>query len=160
MKQGVIQILTFDKVRHGKRQVNKMKNETCIFCKIAAGDIPSATIYEDEDFRVILDIEPASKGHALILPKDHYANLYELPEEVAAKVLLVAKKVVTAMTEILGCDGYNVLQNNGEVAGQTVFHYHMHLIPRYKDDTVNIKWAPGKLTEEIRNEILEKMNEK
>ena len=137
-----------------------MKNENCIFCKIAAGEIPSATIYEDADFRVILDIEPASKGHALILPKEHYANLYELPEEFASKVLVVAKKVVTAMTEVLGCDGYNVLQNNGEVAGQTVFHFHMHLIPRYKDDQVNIKWKPGNLKEEWKEEILAKMNEK
>ena len=137
-----------------------MKNENCIFCKIAAGEIPSATIYEDEDFRVILDIEPASKGHAWILPKEHYANLYELPEELAAKVLLVAKKVVTAMTDIVGCDGYNVLQNNGVAAGQTVFHYHMHLIPRYENDTVNIKWAPGSLSSELKEEILEKMNKK
>ena len=137
-----------------------MKNENCIFCKIAAGEIPSATIYEDADFRVILDIEPASKGHALILPKEHYANLYELPEELASKVLVVAKKVVTAMTEVLGCDGYNVLQNNGEVAGQTVFHFHMHLIPRYKDDQVNIKWKQGTLKEEWKEEILAKMNEK
>ena len=137
-----------------------MKREDCIFCKIAAGDIPSATIYEDEDFRVILDIEPASKGHALILPKEHYANLYELSDELVAKVLLVAKKVITAMTEVLGCDGYNVLQNNGEVAGQTVFHFHMHLIPRYKDDDVNIKWKPGTLTEELKAEIVSKMNKK
>ena len=137
-----------------------MKNENCIFCKIAAGEIPSATIYEDADFRVILDIEPASKGHALILPKEHNANLYELPEELASKVLVVAKKVVTAMTEVLGCDGYNVLQNNGEVAGQTVFHFHMHLIPRYKDDQVNIKWKQGTLKEEWKEEILAKMNEK
>lgn len=137
-----------------------MKNENCIFCKIAAGDIPSATIYEDEDFRVILDIEPASKGHALILPKEHYANLYELPEELASKVLVVAKKVVTAMTEVLGCDGYNVLQNNGETAGQTVFHFHMHLIPRYDKDNVNIKWKPGTLKEEWKEEILAKMNKK
>ena len=137
-----------------------MKKENCIFCKIAAGDIPSATIYEDEDFRVILDIEPASKGHALILPKEHYANLYELSDELLAKVLLVAKKVITAMTEVLGCDGYNVLQNNGEAAGQTVFHFHMHLIPRYKDDDVNIKWKPGTLTEELKAEIVSKMNKK
>lgn len=135
-----------------------MKNENCIFCKIAAGDIPSATIYEDDDFRVILDIEPASKGHALILPKDHYANLYELPEELASKALIVAKKVITKMTEIVGCDGYNVLQNNGEAAGQTVFHFHMHLIPRYKEDDVTIKWNPGTLTEELKAEILTKMN--
>lgn len=134
-----------------------MKNDNCIFCKIAAGEIPSATIYEDDDFRVILDIEPASKGHALILPKEHYANLYELPEELASKVLVVAKKVVTKMTEIVGCEGYNVLQNNGEVAGQTVFHFHMHLIPRYKEDDVTIKWNHGALTDELRAKILSKM---
>ena len=134
-----------------------MKNENCIFCKIAAGEIPSATIYEDDDFRVILDIEPASKGHALILPKEHYANLYELPEELASKALIVAKKVITRMTEIVGCEGYNVLQNNGEVAGQTVFHFHMHLIPRYKDDDVAIGWKQGELTDVLKADILSKM---
>lgn len=136
-----------------------MKQENCIFCKIAAGEIPSATIYEDEDFRVILDIEPASKGHALILPKEHFANLYELSDEIAAKALIVAKKVISKMTDIVGCDGYNVVQNNGEAAGQTVFHFHMHLIPRYKDDNVNITWKQGSLTEEVKAEILSKMNE-
>ena len=136
-----------------------MRQDNCIFCKIAAGDIPSATIYEDNDFRVILDIEPASKGHALILPKEHYANLYELSDELAAKALIVAKKVITKMTGILGCDGYNVVQNNGEAAGQTVFHFHIQLIPRYKDDNVNIGWSQGNLTEEIKAEILSGMNE-
>ena len=136
-----------------------MKQENCIFCKIPAGDIPSATIYEDDDFRVILDIEPASKGHALTLPKEHYANLYELSDEVATKALLVAKKVISKMTDILGCDGYNVVQNNGVAAGQTVFHFHIHLIPRYKDDDVNIAWKQGSLTEDVRAEILSKMNE-
>lgn len=136
-----------------------MRQDNCIFCKIAAGDIPSATIYEDNDFRVILDIEPASKGHALIVPKEHYANLYELSDELAAKALIVAKKVITKMTDILGCDGYNVVQNNGEAAGQTVFHFHIHLIPRYKDDNVNIGWSQGNLTEEIKAEILSGMNE-
>ena len=134
-----------------------MRDENCIFCKIAAGEIPSATIYEDEDFRVILDIEPASKGHALILPKEHYANLYELDDELASKALVLAKKMITKLTDILGCDGYNVLQNNGPVAGQTVFHFHMHLIPRYKEDDVRIGWKAGKLTEEVREEILEKI---
>ena len=136
-----------------------MRQDNCIFCKIAAGDIPSATIYEDNDFRVILDIEPASKGHALILPKEHYANLYELSDELAAKALIVAKKVITKMTGILGCDGYNAVQNNGEAAGQTVFHFHIHLIPRYKDDNVNIGWSQGSLTEEVKAEILSGMNE-
>ena len=130
-----------------------MRDENCIFCKIAAGDIPSATVYEDDDFRVILDIEPASKGHALILPKEHYANLYELPDELASKVLVLAKKVITKLTDIFGCDGYNVLQNNGEVAGQTVFHFHMHLIPRYKEDDVTITWKHGVLTDDIKEAI-------
>ena len=134
-----------------------MKNDNCIFCKIAAGEIPSATIYEDDDFRVILDIEPASKGHALILPKEHYANLSELPEELASKALIVAKKVITKMTKIVDCEGYNVLQNNGEVAGQTVFHYHIHLIPRYKEDDVTIEWNHGSLTDELKSEILSQM---
>ena len=133
-----------------------MVDNNCIFCKIAGGQIPSATVYEDADFRVILDIEPASKGHALILPKEHYANLYELDDELASKALVLAKKMITKLTDILGCDGYNVLQNNGPVAGQTVFHFHMHLIPRYKEDDVKIGWKMGKLTEEVREEILEK----
>lgn len=134
-----------------------MKVDNCIFCKIAAGEIPSTTIYEDEDFRVILDIEPASKGHALILPKEHYANLYELDDALASKALVVAKKVIAQMTEVLGCDGYNVLQNNGAAAGQTVFHFHMHLIPRYKEDDVKIGWKLGKLTDEVRQEIVAKL---
>ncbi len=134
-----------------------MKLDNCIFCKIAAGEIPSTTIYEDDDFRVILDIEPASKGHALILPKEHFANLYELDDALAAKALVVAKKVITHMTEVLGCDGYNVLQNNGPAAGQTVFHFHMHLIPRYKEDDVKIGWKLGKLTEDVKQEIIEKL---
>lgn len=110
-----------------------MKDNNCIFCKIAAGEIPSNTIYEDDKFKVILDLSPAAKGHSLIIPKEHYANLFELDEEVAAEAMKLAKKMATHMKEVLNCDGFNLLQNNGEVAGQTVFHFHMHLIPRYKD---------------------------
>ena len=104
----------------------------CIFCRIANGEIPSATLYEDDDFRVILDLGPASKGHALILPKSHAANIYELPDELAGKAMVLAKKMAGRMTEALECDGFNIVQNNGEVAGQTVFHFHMHLTPRYE----------------------------
>ncbi len=134
-----------------------MRDENCIFCKIANGEIPAATLYEDEDFRVILDLGPASKGHALILPKEHYANLYELDDEVASKVLVLAKKMITKLTDVLGCDGYNLVQNNGEVAGQTVHHFHMHLIPRYEGDQVGLTWTPGTLTEEDKEEILSKL---
>ena len=129
----------------------------CIFCKIANGEIPSATLYEDEDFRVILDLGPASKGHALILPKAHAANIYEISDDMAAKAMILAKKMATKMTEELKCDGFNIVQNNGEPAGQTVFHFHMHLIPRYEGDQVGITWKPGTLTDEVKNEILEKL---
>ena len=130
-----------------------MKKDDCIFCKIANGEIPSKTLYEDDAFRVILDLGPATKGHALILPKDHYANLYELPDETAAKVMQLAKKMATQMTEKLGCDGFNLVQNNGETAGQTVFHFHMHLIPRYENDGQKIGWNPGSPTQEELEEI-------
>ena len=129
----------------------------CIFCKIANGEIPSATLYEDEDFRVILDLGPASKGHALILPKAHAANIYEISDDMAAKAMILAKKMATKMTEALKCDGFNIVQNNSEPAGQTVFHFHMHLIPRYEGYQVGITWKPGTLTDEVKNEILEKL---
>ena len=108
-----------------------MRDENCIFCKIIAGEIPSNTIYEDDEFKVVLDVSPASKGHALILPKNHYADLYEIDENVAADAMKLAKKLAIHMTDVLKCDGFNLVQNNHEVAGQTVFHFHMHLIPRY-----------------------------
>ncbi len=128
-------------------------NNDCIFCKIANGEIPSKTVYEDENFRVILDLGPATKGHALILPKEHYANLFELPEDTAAAAMKVAKKLSAQMVENLGADGLNLVQNNGEVAGQTVKHFHLHLIPRYKDDGQNILWKPGKVSQEELEEI-------
>lgn len=128
--------------------------EDCIFCKIANGEIPAATLFEDEDFRVILDLNPAAFGHSLILPKKHAANLFELPDETAAKALVLAKKIGGKLKEGLHADGLNVVQNNGEAAGQTVFHFHMHLIPRYQDDTVNVKWKPGTLTDADKEKIL------
>lgn len=120
-----------------------MRDDNCIFCKLANGVFPTNTIYEDEEFRVILDLEPAAKGHALILPKDHYKNLYELPDETAGKVMKLAKKMAIRMTDKLGADGFNLVQNNNEIAGQTVFHFHMHLIPRYNDDGQKINWIKG-----------------
>ena len=133
--------------------------ENCIFCKIANGEIPAATLYEDENFRVILDLGPASKGHALILPKSHAANIYELSDEMAAKAMILAKKMATAMTAALKCDGFNIVQNNGECAGQTVFHFHMHLIPRYEGDGVGLTWKPGQLSDEDKEEILNRVKE-
>ena len=130
-----------------------MKDENCIFCLLAGGDIPTATLYEDDQFRVILDAGPATKGHALILPKEHYANLFELPDETASKVMVLAKKMATHMKEKLNCDGFNLVQNNGPCAGQTVFHFHYHLIPRYENDGQNILWEPTSPKEEDQKEL-------
>ncbi len=136
-----------------------MKKDDCIFCKIANGEIPSKTLYEDEAFRVILDLGPATKGHALILPKDHYANLFELPEEKAGEVMKLAKRMVMKMKEKLGCEGFNLVQNNGDLAGQTVFHFHIHLIPRYRADGQTIGWKPQEVSEEelesVKNQIVD-----
>ena len=134
-----------------------MKKDDCIFCKIANGEIPSKTLYEDEQFRVILDLGPATKGHALILPKDHYANLYELPEETAAEAMKLAKKMAVKMTEKLHADGFNLVQNNGETAGQTVMHFHLHLIPRYENDGQKILWNPTEPTAEELDEVFAKI---
>ena len=133
-----------------------MRDDKCIFCKIANGEIPSATLYEDEDFRVILDLGPATKGHALILPKNHFANLFEIPEDMDAKAFILAKKIAKKMKDVFGCDGVNIVQNNGVAAGQTVFHFHIHLIPRYEGDHAGVTWKTGTLTDEQREEILQK----
>ena len=131
----------------------------CIFCKIANGEIPSKTLYEDEEFRVILDLAPVTKGHALILPKSHFKNLYELPDETAQKVMKLAKKMATTMTEKLECDGFNLLQNNNEIAGQTIFHFHMHLIPRYENDNQKIAGNPTEMTQDELEEIKKQITE-
>ena len=130
-----------------------MKDENCIFCKIAAGEIPSVTLYEDEDCRVIFDINPAAKGHAILLPKTHAANIFELPDDMTARVFVTAKKVAAALVKTLGCDGINILQNNGIAAGQTVFHFHIHLIPRWNNDGAGLTWTPGKADPAVLEEI-------
>lgn len=124
-----------------------MKKDDCIFCKLANGQIPTNTIYEDEDFRVFLDAAPATKGHCLIVPKEHYDDLGSLDEGIAAKVLPLAQKMMKLLKEKLSWEGFNVVQNNGELAGQTIFHFHLHLIPRYKGDGKNLVMEPKELEE-------------
>lgn len=136
-----------------------MKDTNCIFCKIANGEIPSATVYEDTDFRVILDMGPASKGHALILPKEHFKDVCELDEKVGAKVLSLGAKMGTAMKKSLGCAGFNLVQNNGEAAGQTVFHFHVHVIPRYEGGPSIAAWTPGSESPEALAETAAKIKE-
>lgn len=123
------------------RQVKTMAD--CIFCMIANGQIPSASVYEDEIFKVVFDISPANKGHLLILPKAHAANVCELPAQTAAKVLPLAARLGAAQKEALGAEGFNLVVNTGEAAGQTVMHFHMHVIPRYTGDAEMITWKQG-----------------
>ncbi len=132
----------------------------CIFCKIANGEIPSATIFENDDVRVILDIAPAAKGHAIMLLKKHAANIFELDAETAGRIFTVVPKIAAAIKEVTGCDGMNILQNNGPAAGQTVFHLHIHFIPRYDNDTVDVKWVTGSYSDGEAGELAKKIAEK
>ena len=130
----------------------------CIFCKLANGVFPTNFIYEDEDFKVILDANPATKGHSLILPKKHFKNLLDADEEVLKKALPLAKKLSNKLIDVLKCDGVNVLQNNNEAAGQAVFHLHIHLIPRYKDQKEHIlSWNANKFSDDEMKNIAESL---
>ena len=112
--------------------------ENCIFCKILKNEIPSSTVYEDDKFRAIMDIGPVAKGHVILLAKEHAANLLEADDALLSAALPAAKKVANAVKKTVGCDGINILQNNGVAAGQTVFHLHIHVIPRNKKDGVTL----------------------
>jgi histidine triad (HIT) family protein len=135
-----------------------MIDNNCVFCKIISGEFSSYTLYEDDDFKVIFDINPATYGHALLITKNHYKNLFELDDTVASKALVIAKKVATVLANELQCDGFNLLQNNEEIAGQTIFHFHIHLIPRYKNDNVSLVPATMKIDEVKATELSEKIN--
>lgn len=119
-----------------------MSNQECIFCKIANGEIPSSTVYENSDFKVILDVAPAAKGHCLIIPREHFKDIYEIDADTAGKLFSLATEVARALKQELSCDGLNILQNNGAAAGQTVNHFHLHLIPRFEGDDVTVNWNP------------------
>ena len=136
-----------------------MKDENCIFCKLANGDIPTATVYEDEYLRAIMDAAPANKGHIIILPKSHAAGIYELEDEYVSRAFVLAKKLAVALKKLIGCDGVNILQNNGGAAGQTVFHFHVHVIPRFKDDDCTIVWKPTSYEDGEASEVAKKIAE-
>lgn len=134
--------------------------DNCIFCKIINGEIPSFTVYEDNDFKAILDLSPATKGHTLIIPKEHSITLLDLSDEKSEKLISVTKKIVSALKSVLGFSNYNLIQNNGRVAGQTVEHFHLHIIPRYSVEELTL-WVPhendpsvnANLANEVKNAI-------
>lgn len=134
-----------------------MKKDDCIFCKLANGDIPVNALYEDDVLKVIFDAGPATRGHALIIPKNHFDNIYDLDDATAAHVAQTAVKIAKAMKKSLGYEGLNIVQNNGLAAGQTVFHFHVHMIPRYKNDEVQVTWKQHEISadeiEKLKTEI-------
>ena len=131
-------------------------DDNCIFCKIIKKEIPSKLIYEDDDFLAILDVSPATKGHVLILPKEHAATLLELSDDKLSKILILAKKIISAMKKVHGFNDYNIIQNNGELAGQTVGHFHLHLIPRYNKNEVGL-WIPHEGDPSVTDDLAEQV---
>lgn len=132
--------------------------EECIFCKILEGDIPAYTIYENDHFKVILDRFPASEGHCLIIPKQHFEDIFDMSDLIASKIYPIAKKVAKVLKVVVEADGVNIVQNNGLVAGQTVKHFHLHLIPRKEgDDIVLNKTSNQEVTIEELAIIADKM---
>ena len=129
-------------------------DSNCIFCKILNKEIPSKAVYEDNDFLAFLDIAPATKGHVLIVPKEHAATLTDLSDDKASKILLLAKRIVEAMKKVHGFTDYNIVQNNGEIAGQTVHHYHLHIIPRYSKGELGL-WIPHENDPSVTEESAE-----
>jgi len=128
---------------------------SCIFCKIIAGELPSAKIYEDADVFAFLDIKPVNPGHTLVIPKKHFENIHDTPDELLAKVMRVAKKISDAILK-LGVTGVNVGMNNGIGAGQLVFHAHVHVMPRYGKDSFSL-WVGKEYGGNERAEMAEKI---
>lgn len=128
----------------------------CIFCKIIKGEIPSHKIYEDAQVFAFLDINPLNKGHTLIIPKKHTKDIFDIDHEDAQAIMSAAKKVAPALISSLGAQGINLLNSNGKDAGQVIFHYHMHVIPRYHEDGVRL-FTPTRKHENNLEEIAEKI---
>jgi histidine triad (HIT) family protein len=115
----------------------------CIFCKIVAGELPATKIDEDERTITFMDINPGTRGHALVIPKEHSKDLLEIEPDDLAAVAQAAQRLAKRIPEALGADGVNLINSCGSAAWQTVFHFHLHVIPRYSNDTVRLPWTPG-----------------
>jgi histidine triad (HIT) family protein len=120
-----------------------MSDPDCLFCKIVAGELPSTRIYEDERTIAFMDINPATRGHALVIPREHARDLHEIGADDLAACAQTAQLIAARARDKLGCDGVNLLNSCGPAAWQTVFHFHMHVIPRYSDDPLRLPWVPG-----------------
>ncbi len=139
-----------------EKQDLKLDSE-CIFCKIVKGDIPCAKVFEDDKVLSFLDISPANKGHALIVTKNHYETLLDIPDEDLNDLMIKARKIARAMSSALGSEGFNVLMNNKKVAGQLVPHAHVHIIPRFNGDGIELNWKTKKYDDKEIDEYKEKI---
>ena len=131
---------------------SNLVNKDCVFCRIVEGVIPAVKIYETQDILAFFDAFPAAKGHCLVIPKDHYESIDFVPDNIISSIFILAKKIVRLQKKIFNINDVNLLQNNGREAGQTVFHMHLHIIPRFKNDNVNLSWKENAY--ENDNEIL------
>lgn len=129
----------------------------CIFCKIINKEIPSKIVYEDDLVIAILDLSQATYGHTLVMPKKHYANIYEIDDDTLAHLIKVVKELAIKLKNKLHADGINILNNNDEAAGQTVMHYHIHILPRYKNDDLNINFTDHSKDTNL-DDVLNKIN--
>ncbi len=130
-----------------------LTDDNCLFCKIIAGRIPATKIWADDDCIAFLDISPVNHGHFLLVPRHHHRDLTELPPEIAARMAAVLPILAKALVRSTGADGFNLIVNNGAVAGQTIFHGHWHFIPRFKDDSVNWPWPHGSYDGDEMNQV-------
>ena len=131
----------------------------CIFCAIIAGEIPAAKVYEDAHVFAFMDIAPANPGHTLVIPKQHYRNIFDMPAEVGSKIMQAAILIANAIRAALNPDGLNLFQSNEAAGFQTVFHFHLHLIPRWEDDPLRLPWRPSEGDMEEINTIAAKIRE-
>ena len=120
-----------------------MRDPNCLFCKIIAGELPSQKVAEDERTVAFMDINPATRGHLLVVPRRHATDLLEIEPEELEAVAVAAKRMAQRAKEVLGADGVNLINSCGPAAWQTVFHFHMHVIPRYVDDPLRLPWHPS-----------------
>eukprot|EP01100_Stratorugosa_tubuloviscum_P013348 TRINITY_DN663_c0_g2_i1.p1 TRINITY_DN663_c0_g2~~TRINITY_DN663_c0_g2_i1.p1 ORF type:complete len:137 (+),score=71.48 TRINITY_DN663_c0_g2_i1:71-481(+) len=131
--------------------------ERSIFTRIIAGEIPCSKVYEDEHVFAFLDINPINKGHTLVIPKEQYADLFDIPDNLLSQVSIATKKISIAIMKATGAKGVNILQNNRPAAGQIVFHYHNHIIPRFENDGKKLDWVATKYEEGEKDEIITKI---
>ncbi|MFL5892202.1 MAG: HIT family protein [Solirubrobacterales bacterium] len=120
-----------------------MEGSNCLFCGIVAGDVPAQVVDSDEHTVAFMDINPATRGHALVVPRQHAADLFEISDEDLERTIVAARRLARKVKAALEPDGFNVLNSCGAAAWQTVFHFHLHVVPRYEDDPLELPWVPS-----------------